>query len=362
MEGTQLVMGAWVWCVLAAAVLFATRDLPRGCRQLVLVTVLASPYVLESTLWMLTDACALALSIIALSLLLRISGQSQITGVAVASCGVLIAGACAVRQTAVWLLGVAVVVLLVSRRDALTKVKLIVLIVLPSIVVLSALFVVWGGLTAPGMDAIAQGPQPLAIPVGFALWAFFGTPLLLPLWHRVTHDRLTIAGSILGGVLAAAPAVIWTSNYQPKTRSGGWLWKAVIKHGVDICDRSLALCVLAFVGGATVFLILRVLYTSRLASQSWMLGSAIYASILVTVPVYSALQKYREIPLLAIFPFLVVAVACVVASIAPWWRSLRVALVAPAALQLMAAVGTVGYPILRFLIDPASAPVPEWVE
>jgi hypothetical protein len=61
MEATQFLMGALSWSTLAASLIIATRSLHPACRYLVLVCVFASPYVLQSTLWMMTDALALAL-------------------------------------------------------------------------------------------------------------------------------------------------------------------------------------------------------------------------------------------------------------------------------------------------------------
>jgi uncharacterized membrane protein YfcA len=122
------------------------------------------------------------------------------------------------------------------------------------------------------------------------------------------------------------------------------MWKAIVRHGVDVFDRSLALCALAFMGAAALFILLKVFYSSGLRSHFWILGTSTVFSMLATVPVHSALQKYREIPILSIFPFLVVAVSLLASSTGPRWRSLNFALTIAASVQTVAALGTVVFP------------------
>jgi hypothetical protein len=353
MEDAQLAMGVLIWSALAAVLLAATKGIPRVCRYCIAVAVFASPYVLESTLWMLTDALALTLSMLALMLLIQLNAKTDTSGFQALNCGILIAIACAVRQTAAWLIVVAAVAIFLSRRKVSAKVALTCLVVILPIATLAALFLAWGGFAPPGMDDIATGPEPLGIPVGFALSAFFAVPLLLPIWDRVSLDPPTLVGCSVSGMLCAVPALIWRSNYQDPDRGGGWLWKAVVRLGGEVSDRSLVLSALAFLGGAAVFMILRVLCADGLNSRSWILGTAISLSIIITVPVHSALQKYREIPFLASFPFLAVAVGgLVIGSAGTWWRSLQSALIIPASVQVLAGLGTVGFPVVQYLIRP----------
>lgn len=129
------------------------------------------------------------------------------------------------------------------------------------------------------------------------------------------------------------------------------MWKVVVRHGVDVFDRSLFLCALAFMGAGALFMLLRVFYSSGLRLHFWILGSSTVFSMLAAVPVHSALQKYREIPVLAIFPFLVLAVSWLASSAGPRWRSLNFALTIAASFQTVAAVGTVALPIAGYMRD-----------
>lgn len=351
-ECAQLVMGILVWSALAAALLGATNGVPRALRRLIAIAVFASPYVLESTLWMCTDALALTLCIVALILIVRLCTVWEPSRLHLLRCGFLIAFTCTVRQSAAWLVVAAAVAIFAGGWKASEKVKMAILVAFPPIATLAAFFFAWDGFAPPGMDDIAKGPEPLGMPVGFAMWAFFATPLLLPLWQRVSIDARTVAGSFVAGALCAVPALIWRSDYEAPDRAGGWLWKAVIKYGVDFSGRSFALFLLAFIGGAAIFLILRTIYANGLKGQALVLGAAIYASILVTVPIHSALQKYREIPLLACFPFLVMAVGSLAIEPARRrWESLQFALAVPASVQVIAGFGTVGLPVFWYLID-----------
>jgi hypothetical protein len=350
MPGAQFVTGALVWTGLAAAVLSVTRSLPWSSRFLVSLTVLACPYVLQSTLWMLTDALALALSIVALLLIYRLFASSKPAMGLALGCGTVIALDFAVRQTAMWIALVAVVSIAATDRTVADKCKLATAAVAPSLIVMAALFYAWGGVTPPGMGSVAEGPQPLGLPVGFALWAVFAAPLLLPVLDRITWDLPTIIGASTAGILAAAPALIWKSSFDKAAgRGAGWMWKAIVRHGVDVFDRSLALCALAFMGAAALFILLKVFYSSGLRSHFWILGTSTVFSMLATVPVHSALQKYREIPILSIFPFLVVAVSLLASSTGPRWRSLNFALTIAASVQTVAALGTVVFPVAGYL-------------
>jgi hypothetical protein len=221
------------------------------------------------------------------------------------------------------------------------------------------LIILWHGLTPPAAQNVnASGPEPIGLPVGFALWAFFAAPLLLAIRDRVNLHRRVLAGTLISAVVCAAPALCWASGYSYPDRMGGWLWK-LVKAGGEVGERSPVLVALAFVGGSTIFLVLHAIHTSD-QRMAWLLGTAIYTSIIVSTAASFALPKYREIPLLTCFPFLVLAVAAL-ASHRLELRSLSAALCAPAALQLLASTAIVGVPYVQFLIDPSSAPTPEWV-
>ncbi len=359
-NATQFVMGVLCWAAVAGAVLMVTASAPALCRYLILIATLASPYVLQGTLWMTTDALTLALAILGVAMALRVVRSPDVSTAFVIGLGLISAFACATRQTTAWLVVVAAVAVMFSPMDSRRKPGALAAVSVPAIVVLVGLIALWGGLTPSKLaDSNDAGAEPLGLPVGFALWAMFAAPLLVPLWQLIRWDTKTIIGMTLAAVACSIPAVIWTSTAHDPERKGGWLWSVVGKTG-GILDRSPALIVLAAVGAAAVFLILRTMATEGSTAQAWVLGSAIYTSIIVSMAGSYALPKYREIPLLACFAFVAVAVIRMAPKTPTASRLILAALAIPAAVQTLSAIGTIGVPVLRYLIDPSSIPEPEW--
>lgn len=340
-EAIQLVGGLTYWLLTAAVVLAAARRMPGSGRAAVLVVVMASPYVWQSTLWAATDAATLVLCLGALLLLTR--QHSSLPAAVLA--GLAISAAVATRQTAAWLLLPALAVA-VQRPTWRLRAATVVLTTAPALAMLAVLVLSWGGLTPPAFQASnGAGANPAGVPVGFALWAFFAVPLLLvarPVLSRRDLGRAAVAGS-----LAAAPALIWRSDYldDPPVREGGWLWMLVRATGA-IIDRSPLLVALAFAGGATVWLLLSHLHRAGQRDRSWVLGAAVIGAVFAGAAAANAWPKYQEIPLLACFTMLAAVMWETRAPTSLRWTWLY----AVAAVQVVALVAITGAKVAAALL------------
>lgn len=363
MAQAQFAVGLTTWIALVSTTLYALRNAPVSWRWLGTTATVVSTYVLESTLWMLTDAFSLVFSILSIALILELRRG---TGAGVIMLlGVSNLCATSTRQTAVWLL-LATIVGVIAWVQPNKRFAAIMFTCVPAGAVLIWLYVLWGGATPPlTQTGNAAKPSQVGVSVGFALWTFYVGPIVLfirfsfrEFWESFIHSSKWTTVAILGGSFAALPAVVWRSNYDFPARGGGWLWKLIEFSGA-IRDRSPLLVVLAFMGGVFLVLIGYWLVFQKQDAEAWLIVLSVVSALAVSAVGSNAMPKYREIPLMAclVLTLALLAETRFVATRHAW---LPVAI--PAMIQITASALIVGLPILQWLASPGSVPAPEWVD
>lgn len=298
--GTE-VLGSIFAGALAALALWRTRGVtPGSLRALAVAPLLLSAYFWQSALWMLTDAAAALFAMAAFIVL-----NQRLTGRSALAVGMIVACAVATRQTYIWLLGPALVVVLAEFRTRLFPATAIMIrVAAPGMAILTLLILAWGGLTPPSARAYnAAGFSMTAIPFVFGIAAIFLTPVAMTLNIRPAvfqHWRSATAF----GVLVSAPAAIWISTsteYPDSARRGGFLW-TVVASTPAVQDRSISLILLSFVGGFSSILICRAL-SNRIGL---ILPSALLSMAIITTAGAQLFPKYAELPV-AVLTVLVIA-------------------------------------------------------
>lgn len=362
MPQAQFAVGLATWIALVSVVLYVLRGTPPWWRRLGTTAVVISPYVLESTLWMLTDAFSLVFSLASIELMLRLRYSPQRWTIVLL--GLSNAAAVATRQTAAWLLPVSVVAVLAwvnCRRRAVA----IVVTWLPAAIVLAWFFILWNGFTPPMAQAgNAAKPSQIGVSVGFALWAFYAGALALSVFVNFrdfraafTHSQKIMMAVAAGGMMAALPAVIWCSDYNYPTRGGGWLWK-LVKLGGAVDERSPVLILLAFAGGVILTTIASWIIFENRRAEAWLLVVSVISTLGVSALGANAMPKYREVPLLACLTLALSVLADTrIASVRNSWKPVG----AVALIQVVSSAVIVLIPILEWTIAPGSVQAPEWV-
>lgn len=250
-----------------------------GCgRAALLVSPLAlSPYLLGSSIWITTDAAALALACATMGVAL-VAPATVRAGLA---SGALGAGTVLVRQIMLWASVPAALVALGARGLPLSgRVWRCALAVGPPVACVAAFFVVWGGSMPPRFQPFHQATwNPAAITLSLAVAGAFGVFLLPWIWGRLDAQarRGALVAAVALGMIAAMPRSDYRKVLPPdeqragtrteKTwgptapdvvkgagevgRWGGPLWDAA-KVAPMVAGRSTLLVGLAAVGGCAV--------------------------------------------------------------------------------------------------------------
>lgn len=335
--GIQIV-GALFAAALAALALWHVRALPNPAhRVLAVAPLLLSAYFWQSALWMLTDDAAVLFGLAAV--LVALSGSTTRQQLAA---GLLIAAAIATRQNFVWLLApvCAHYLLPLADRPAAVRGAALARVGGPGVATLALLIWLWGGLTPPaGREFNAAALSPTAPAFAAAVTAVFALPILLAVVDGWAPLRRHLPVAVTVGLLAAAPAVVFTSSATvapDQSRRGGLVW-SLVAVAPDVMNRSPMLVALAFTGGAVTTL----LCVALPRSLAVLLSVSVLALATVTVAGAQLYQKYVELPL-GMLALVIVAQLFAAGRIRRTWP-----LVALAVLQAVITAAVVGLPILR---------------
>lgn len=336
--GTQVV-GAIFAVALAVLAVHHVRVAPTWTmRALAVAPLLLSAYYWQSALWMLTDDAAMLFAFAALSLCLSFdSSRAQL------AVGLLIAGAIATRQNAVWLLLPACAAYAWAGRGGPRWPGAAVLarICAPGLAMLVWLTVLWGGLAPPAGRAMnAMHLSPTALSYVAAVAAVFLVPVIVAVC-TAADVRARAREAVVVGAIAAVPAIVFTSaaTLAPDdARRGGLVWSAV-GAVPDVAGRSPVLVVLAFLGGFAA----TVMATSVPARLGAVLVTSLVALSAVLVFGAQLYQKYAELPI-AVLAVLLLTHLFAADRVRRFWP-----LAALAALQAVLTAGIVGLPVLQSL-------------
>jgi hypothetical protein len=335
--GIQIV-GALFAAALAAMAVRHVRVLPDPAHRLLAVApLLLSAYFWQSALWMLTDDAAVLFGLAAVLVALSGTTRRQQVGA-----GLLIAAAIGTRQNFVWLLAPVCAYYLIALADqpAAARGAALARVGAPGLATLALLIWLWGGLTPPaGREFNAAAHSPTALAYAAAVTAVFALPILLSVVDGWAPLRRHLPAAVTVGLLAAAPAVIFTSNATTapdQSRRGGLVW-SLVAAAPDVMDRSPMLVALAFLGGAVTTLLCLALPRSLAV----LLSVSVLALATVTAAGAQLYQKYVELPL-GMLALVIITQLFAAGRIRRNWP-----LAALAVLQAVITAAVVGLPILR---------------
>lgn len=284
--GVQTISAAFSAALAALVLVHTSVAGSRSTRFLAAAPLVCSPYFWQSALWMLTDNAALLFGSSAWFLLMRRTGQ-RTQWVA----GVLLAGAIATRQTSIWMLAPAVVLVIArSRSCVMQDISAVVLrICAPGAVVLCLLVSMWGGLTPPAMRNFNDAGQSwVSLSFAAAVSVVFLLPILGAIGIRRCSSRSFGVGAVVG-IALAVPAIVFPSSatVEPdQSRRGGLVW-TVAGHFPSVSDRSPLIVGLAFVGGVAATLVC-------CQTASWCRAFAIASFFSLSIVNSMASQMYQK--------------------------------------------------------------------
>ena len=257
------------------------------------------PYVLMGSIWITTDVPSmLALAACLAAAMLGGRGTAW-----------LLAAGAGIRQTGLWMVPPAMLLQWCDQppaRTAVDRARSAVRVAAPAIVVVGILTWLWGGLTPPAFRDMHDRGVNLATPAfTLALVAVWGTPLLGCAAAGLRRSpRAWLAAAALSGAVAAL--AVPTSYAMDAGRWGGPLWTAVQRAPV-IAERSLALAFLAPVGAVTLLLLLRRAREAMPGAVGPALAMAVLAIGAVDTFNTQCFERYADIPLLVVLPWLAAA-------------------------------------------------------
>ena len=167
-----------------------------------------SPYLLGSTVWITTDAAALALACATMGVaLVAVPGRAFVAGL-------LGAGTVLVRQIMLWASVPAALAALGDGRASWPR-RLLggAVVLVPPVACVAAFFALWGGSMPPRFQPFHQATwNPAAITLALALAGAFGVFLLPWIWSAL--DAPGRRGALVLAVALAALAAVPRSDYR----------------------------------------------------------------------------------------------------------------------------------------------------
>ena len=277
----------------AIALLFVFARLCRPSAFFFMLPVVLSPYYLKQACVLSTDNIALALSGIALALLLFGNRNSW----ACVTVGLLAAGAIYVRQISAWLLAPILMTFLVIEKDAKGRraQRILLLILILCFVLLFQLMISWKGLVPPRFQSAVSGLSLSGVAYGISLLGLFAPFLFASeaLFTAKNRQRPLIwAGSLGVLIFILAPTA---PSYQDG-RWGGVLW-SVASRGPLIVDRSPLFLFLLFLGIFSLLQIIHALYQyDKKKALIWCGG--FFTWLATSIPNHQVFHRYFEGPVL----------------------------------------------------------------
>lgn len=277
----------------ACALLLLVGYLCRPNALLFMLPVVLSPYYLKQACVISTDNIALALSGIALALLLFGNRNPW----ACVTVGLLAAGAIYVRQISAWLLAPILMTLLLTGKDAKGRriQGILGLVLVFCLVFVANLAVFWQGLVSPRFQSAHAGLNLSGVVYGVSLLGlfapfFFFKETLFP--NKNCQRPMIWAGSLGVLLFILAPTA---PSYQDG-RWGGVLW-SLASRGPLIADRSLLFFPLLVFGCFSLVQIIHALYQEdKKRALIWCAG--FFAWLATSIPNHQVFHRYFEGPVL----------------------------------------------------------------
>jgi len=258
-----------------------------------MLPVVLSPYYLKQACVLSTDNIALALSGIALALLLFGNRNPW----ACVTVGLLAAGAIYVRQISAWLLAPILITLLVIERDTEGRrvQRILGLVLILCFVLIFQLVISWTGLVPPRFQSAHAGLNLSGVAYSVSLLGLFA-PFFYSREILVLHNNwpksLIWAGSLGALLFVVTPTV---PSYQDG-RWGGVLW-SLASRGPLIADRSLLFLPLLVFGCFSLVQIIHAIYhADKKKALTWCAG--FFAWLATSIPNHQVFHRYFEGPVL----------------------------------------------------------------
>ncbi|MSR28122.1 MAG: hypothetical protein EXS03_00910 [Phycisphaerales bacterium] len=282
--------------------------------------LLCSSYFLSGSMWITTDVAGAWLMVTALLTMLThgVPGRRHLFT------GCQMAAAVLVRQPTLWLVGPMALVGAIDgmrlfgrmssagdgpaarRWSALDWISWGFAIGVP-VATVAWLHSLWGGFLPPGFHKQHNmGANPANPAFFLGLVALWSSPFVAEFIRRgefrvALLRRCVIIGAIVGLVAAT---VVATDHSRADGRWGGPLWSAVAAIGA-VGHRSIALLLLAPLGGASLGMLLGRVWTHGGARQGLIMTTAIAAFLAASSANSQCFERYLDIALLSFIPIMV---------------------------------------------------------
>jgi hypothetical protein len=262
--------------------------------------IAVSPYLLSGSIWITTDVPATLA--VAAALAASLSAR--------AGSGWLLALGAGIRQTSLWMAPSLALIewcRVPPGTRFMDRLRAAIAAVLPSMVVVGLLVWLWGGLTPPGYRELHdRGINPATPAFTLGLVALLGVPFFTLRCARELLNMPRLVPVIAAGLGLLAATMVPTGYDQDAGRWGGPLW-TVIRQSPELSGRSMVLLLLAPVGALVLLALVKRAHEARRGGGGLALGLAVLALIAVNTANSQCWERYADLPLLVLLPWLAAA-------------------------------------------------------
>lgn len=297
--------------LLCAATHTAARWVSPRTAALALLPLACSPYAVGGSAWITTDVPALACIALSLGAVTaglavhssRVTRESHVAPWWMWMAAVWAVLGVSIRQPVVWL-----VAPLTWRALREQRWWALVAPLLP-VGLLCLLVFMWGGLMPPAYRYLhSKGANPASLALFLSLAACWGVPMAAALlWAERKEGRMA---SLRGPLVAAVGALAFvlaipTSVSEPAGRCFGPLWQLVERVPAP-GERSLVMLLLAPIGAASIAVLTSLAFRRGAGAIASLVLMALACAAAVNVANSQAWERYADLPLLLLLPWLAV--------------------------------------------------------